>query len=130
MLVGDLVREPEIWRAMRSRFPWVEKERGDIGEGLIHLDFAALRRGVEGAADSRDVVTARDVLDFVEQLLDKVDTLHPEVVNALDVSFLEDLYLSEPQHRDFAVSLLGPKSRGRWKAIAEAHERRSSGRSR
>src|SRR5262245_60953472 len=119
MLVDDLAREPEIWKAMCNRFPWVEDERGDIGEGLIHLDFAALRRGVERAADSQDLTTARNVLEFVEQLFDKIDTLHPEVVNALDVSFLEDLYLSDSQHRDFAVPLLGPKSRMRWDAIVD-----------
>ena len=51
--------------------------------------------------------------------------LHPEVVNALDISFLEDLYLAEPHQRDFAVPLLQPKSKARWKDVSEAYDRLS-----
>jgi len=123
--MSDLVREPEIWASMCRRFPWVVEERGDFGEGLVHLDFGALRRGVEKAAGLGDVSTASDILAFVEDLLQRVDTLHPEVVNALDISFLEDLYLAEPQQRDFAVPLLQPKSKARWKEVSEAYNRRS-----
>jgi hypothetical protein len=121
MLRGDMMREPEVWALMCRRFPWVEEARGGIGEGLIHLDFAALRHGVERAADSNDAGAARDVLTFIEELLDKLDVLHPDVVNALDVSFLEDLYLAEESQRDFAAPLLLPKTKGRWSEIAARH---------
>jgi hypothetical protein len=124
MLRADLLREPEVWAWMCRRFPWVEQERGEIGEGLIHLDFAALRHGLEKAADDRDAGAARDILNFIEELVDKLDTLHPDVVNALDVSFLEDLYLAEQHQGDFARSLLLPKTRARWDEIAAAHEDR------
>jgi hypothetical protein len=50
MHVTQLVGEPEIWASMCRRFPWITEERGEIAEGLIHLDFAALRRGAEKAA--------------------------------------------------------------------------------
>ena len=50
------------------------------------------------AADSGDASTVSDILAFVEDLLEQVETLHPEVVNALDISFLEDLSSAEP-HR-------------------------------
>jgi len=125
MLRTDLLREPEVWAWMRRRFPWVEEERGEIGEGLIHLDFAALRHGLEKAADDNDAGAARDILNFIEELVDKVDALHPDVVNALDVSFLEDLYLAEQHQRDFAGPLLLPRTRARWDGIAAAHEGRS-----
>lgn len=124
MLPTDLVREPEVWALMCRRFPWVEEERGEIGEGLIHLDFAALRR-VERAADANDVDAARDLLTFIEELVGELDTLHPDVVNALDVSFIEDLYLAEQRQRDFVAPLLLPKSKLRWDEIAAAHEGRS-----
>jgi hypothetical protein len=126
MLRKDLLREPEVWALMCRRFPWVEEERGEIGEGLIHLDFATLRHGVERAADSNDAGTARDILTFIEELLEKRDVLHPEVLNALDVSFLEDLYLAEERQRDFAATLLLPRTRARWSEIAAGHEGRSS----
>jgi len=125
MSMSNLVREPEIWVSMCRRFPWVVEERGEFGDGLVHLDFAALRRGVEKAADSGGVSTASDILAFVEDLLEKVDTLHPEVVGALDISFLEDLYLAEPHQRDFAVPLLQPKSKARWKEVSDAYDRLS-----
>ena len=106
--------------------PWIEEERGEIGEGLIHLDFAALRRGVGRAATAQDVNAAKDVLSFVEELVERLHSLHPEVVDALDVSFLEDLYLSKPRERDFAAHLLLPKTRVRWNEIVAAHEGGSS----
>lgn len=125
MLVTNLKTESDIWATLVDKFPWVEEERGEIGEGLAHLDFAALRRGLERAAESRDSATVSDILALVEQLFEDVDTLHPEVANALEVSFLEDLYLGEPQHRDAAVPHLGPRTRERWAEIVDAHRRLS-----
>jgi hypothetical protein len=123
MIRQNLIREPEAWAWMCRRFPWVEEDRGEIGEGLVHLDFAALRRGLERAADADDVSSASEILGFVEELAGKLDELHPDVINALDVSFLEDLYLGEQSRRDFAAPLLRPKTRERWDEIAAAHER-------
>lgn len=123
MLRTDLLREPEVWAQMCRRFPWVEAERGEIGEGLIHLDFAALRHEVERAANANDAAAAREVLNFIEELLDKRDALHPDVVNALEVSFLEDLYLAEQRQRDFAEPLLLPKTKARWDEIVAVSNR-------
>jgi hypothetical protein len=122
----DLLCEPEVWALMCRRFPWVEDERGEIGEGLIHLEFAALRMGVERAADAHDVSAASDILSFIEELVNNLDALHPEVVNGLDVSFLEDLYLAAPSQCDFAEALLPPKTKARWNVIAAHHEGRSA----
>jgi hypothetical protein len=110
---------------MCRRFPWVKEERGDIGEGLVHLEFAVLRRGVESAADAQDVAAAEEILAFIEEPFENLPALHPNVVNALNIGFLEDLYLSEPRRRDFAAPLLLPKTRERWQKIAAAYERLS-----
>ncbi len=125
MLVTNLIQEPQVWASMCRRFPWVAEERGDIGEGLVHLEFAALRRGVEKAADSNDVSVASQILAFVEELLQRPNLLHPEVLDAIEVSFIEDLYLAEPHQRDFAFSLLPAATRQHWNEIAGAHERHS-----
>ena len=120
MLRDDLIGEPEVWAMMVARFPWVEVERGDIGDGLIHLEFAALRSGVEAAAAPKDVKAALPILSFVENLYSDA-RLHPDVLNAIDVSFVEDLYLSEEHQRDFAEGLLGPHTRARWDEVAGWH---------
>lgn len=125
MMRRDLLSEPEVWAMMCHRFPWIAQERGESGEGLIHLEFAALRHGVERAADSNDVGAAVGILTFIEELVHGRDTLHPEVIDALDVSFLEDLYLAAPAQREFAAALLLPSSKERWNRIAAAHEARS-----
>jgi hypothetical protein len=125
MLRTDLLAEPVVWSLMRERFPWVEEERGDIGEGLVHLEFAALRRGVERAADSADCAGAISILSFVEELLADSKRLHPDVINAIEVSFVEDLFLGEVPQAAFIEPLLPPLVRVVWTTIADAHEKRS-----
>jgi hypothetical protein len=117
MLRRDLIDEPQVWASMTERFPWVVEERGEIGEGLVHLDFAALRQGVERAADDLDSVTARDILAFVEQLLTDPLKLHPGVENAIAVSFIEDLYLNDQHVREFVEPLLGSSTLRRWNEV-------------
>ena len=114
-----------MWSLMRARFPWVEEERGDIGEGLVHLEFAALRRGVERAADSDDAASALAILSFIEELLECATRLHPDVINAIEVSFIEDLYLAEPRQAAFAAPLLPSRVRTVWTKIADAHAKTS-----
>jgi hypothetical protein len=112
--------EPEIWKAIVARFSWAEQERGGSGAGLAFRDFVILRIGLERAAESRDIAVVSDILAFVEQLLQ--EPLHPEVLHALDSSFIEDLYLlGEPRHRDVALPLLGPRTRQRWLGLADAY---------
>jgi hypothetical protein len=54
MLKTGLLGEPEVWSLMCARFPWVEEERGESGEGLLQVEFASLREGVERAADRQE----------------------------------------------------------------------------
>jgi hypothetical protein len=121
LTVLNLMGEPQVWAHMCARFPWVADERGDIGEGLVHLDFAALRQGLERAIDEQDGVTIADILAFTEELFASPDLLHPDVVNAIEISFLEDLYLGSRQHREFILPRLGPACRVRWDEIASAY---------
>jgi hypothetical protein len=76
---------------MIARFPWVEGELGEDGNGLVHLEVAALRRGVEAAANDQDAEKALAILGFIDDLYRQPLELHPDVLNALDVSFVEDL---------------------------------------
>lgn len=117
-----MLGEPEVWAEMSRRFPWVAEELDGICEGLLHLEFGALRRGVERAADTNDTQTARTILEFVEELLAKPDAIEPEVRNAIDVSFVEDLYLGESQRRAIVAPLLGPQCSARWHEVAKYHD--------
>jgi hypothetical protein len=117
MLRRDLMTEPEVWSKMVDRFPWVAEERGSEGEGLTHLEFAALRRGLERADLAEDFATVREICGFVEELISDRLSLHPDVENAIDVSFVEDLYLTEHWHREIVEASLGPATRARWDEV-------------
>jgi hypothetical protein len=119
-VMGEVLREPQVWERMCAAFPWVADECGDIGAGLIHLEFAALRRGLAQAVGSSDMRTIRAVLAFVEDLLAVPET-HPEVVNAIEVSFFEDLYLGDPLHHAVVAERLGPFAKLRWDEIIASH---------
>ena len=119
MLITGVKTEPEIWKAIVARFSWAEQERGGSRAGLAFRDFVILRIGLERAAESRDVAAVSDILAFVEQLLE--EPLHPQVLRALDSSFMKILLLGESRHRDVALPLLGPRTRQRWLGLAEAY---------
>jgi hypothetical protein len=106
---------------MIARFPWVEGELGEDGNGLVHLEVAALRRGVEAAANDQDAEKALAILGFIDDLYRQPLELHPDVLNALDVSFVEDLYLSGPATRSFVAGLLGAATKARWDEVARSH---------
>jgi hypothetical protein len=126
LTVLNLMGESQVWAHMCARFPWVADERGDIGEGLVHLDFAALRQGLERAVDEQDSVMIADILAFTEDLFASPDLLHPDVLNAIEISFLEDLYLGSREHRESIAPRLGPACRIRWDEIVAA-QRRTAG---
>jgi hypothetical protein len=123
-LPSTLIREPELWAAMRARFPWIDEERGEVGEGLVHLEFAELCRRVEHTAMTNNVAEATSIFQFIEDLLASPESLHPDVLDGLDVSFLEGLYLSDQTCRAFTEANLPPMTRLRYDEIRNAHERR------
>jgi hypothetical protein len=60
--------------------------------GLLHCEVAAFRRATEVAMDSGRLWEAQGHFHLVEELLAVAD---PELRNALEVSYLEDLALGE-----------------------------------
>jgi hypothetical protein len=60
--------------------------------GLLHCEVAAFRRATETAMDSGELWEAECHFRLVEELL---ATAGPELRNALEVSYLEDLALGE-----------------------------------
>jgi hypothetical protein len=60
--------------------------------GLLHCEVAAFRRATEGAMDAGRLWEAERHFRLVEDLLGEAG---PELRNALEVSYLEDLALGE-----------------------------------
>jgi hypothetical protein len=125
MLVTDVLKEPEVWALMREAFPGIDDDVGEIGAGLLHLEFAALRRRLESAAELRDSDEAVRILAFVDGLLGR--PIHSDVENAIDVSFVEDLYLGEDRWRAFVAPLLPIKIRRKWDESVSAYGTKRSG---
>lgn len=61
-------------------------------KGLLHCEMGAFRRAAEDALDQGKLWQAEKYFRFVEQVL---PVANPDVENALEVSFLEDLALGE-----------------------------------
>lgn len=89
---GQLVEEPEYFgertflKAAMARFPQLASDP-DLELG-VHLSMAALARLAWGALRSGDIGQARAVVDFLDEVL-ATPRLHPEIRNAVAVSFLE-----------------------------------------
>jgi hypothetical protein len=81
----------EFLELLTREFPELADLIGDE-DGLLHLEVAAFRRATEDAMDAGNLWTAEKHFRFVERLLADAD---PEVANALEVSYVEDLALGE-----------------------------------
>jgi hypothetical protein len=125
MLVTDVLKEPEVWALMCEAFPGIDDDVGEIGAGLLHLEFAALRRRLELAVEARDTDTAIRIVVFVDDLLGR--PVHADVENAVDVSFVEDLYLGEEHLREFIAPLLPARIRRKWDESVSSYGRGCSG---
>ena len=77
---------------LASQFPDVVAQIRSDESGLLHCEVGALRRSTEEAIDSGQLWTAEKHFRFVENLLTQAN---PELQNALEVSYLEDLGLGE-----------------------------------
>jgi hypothetical protein len=86
--------------------------------GVLHLEVAAFRRATEEAMDAGRLWEAERHFRLVEELLEKAA---PELRNALEVSYLEDLALGEctPARRQ-AVRERMPRS---LRAVLGLHRR-------
>jgi hypothetical protein len=79
-------------RQLREDFPEVIARIDEYGKGLLHCEVAVLRGITEEMMDAGNAWQAERCFRFVERLLQDAG---PELANALEVSYLEDLALSE-----------------------------------
>jgi hypothetical protein len=93
---------------LAAEFPDVIAQIDRYAAGLLHCEVAAFRRATEQAMDAGRLWEAERHFRFVEQML---AVACPELRNALEVSYLEDLALGEctlARHR--AVAERMPKA--------------------
>jgi hypothetical protein len=109
----------EFLARLTAEFPDVVSGIGPYSKGLLHCEVADFRRATERAMDAGQLWEAEKHFRFVARLLSEAD---PELHNALEVSYLEDLALGEfnaARHR--AVKERMPAS---LRAILVAHQPR------
>ena len=77
---------------LASDFPDVVAQINQYEAGLLHCEMAAFRRATEQAIDTGRLREAEKHFRLVEELLPSAG---PELLNALEVSYLEDFALGE-----------------------------------
>ena len=90
----------EFLARLASDFPNVDAQINQSETGLLHCEVAAFRRATEQAIDSGRSWEAEKHFRFVEELLREAG---PELLNALEVSYLEDFALGECTPKRYQV---------------------------
>jgi hypothetical protein len=73
---------------LAERFPEVAAAIDDCSEGLLHLEMATFARATQAAIDAQDRETVRRHFQFIDEVFRQAA---PEVENAVNVSYLENL---------------------------------------
>ena len=96
MLDKKPIDEEVVRKELIKRFSWIEKEISDReGEGLIHVELALLRSCAEEYTKQKNFKGLDNIFEFIESLLSQKGLLDPDVLNAIEISFIEDLILAE-----------------------------------
>lgn len=90
-----LLGREDFLKRHSSDFPHVVGQIGQYDTGVLHCEVAVFRRATEQAIDAGRLWETEKHFRFVDQLLPKAA---PELLNALDVSFLEDFALGGCTH--------------------------------
>jgi hypothetical protein len=77
---------------LSAEFPEVIEAFTRYEKGLLHCEMGAFRRVAEQAMDTGRLWQAEKYFRFIERVLKEAT---PEVENAVEISFLEDLALGE-----------------------------------
>jgi hypothetical protein len=86
------VGHEEFLTLLAERFPDVIAQIRPDERGLLHLEVSAFGRATVAAMDSGRLWAAEQHFRFVAELLTEAG---PELLNALEVSYLEELALGE-----------------------------------
>jgi hypothetical protein len=98
----------EFLARLAAAFPKVSAQINQYEAGILHCEVAAFRRATEQAIDSGRLWEAEQHFRLVEELMHDSG---PELLNALEVSYVEDFALGECSPKRYqAVKEHMPKS--------------------
>ena len=101
------VGREEFLKLLNEQFPEVVETFNELDLRLLHLEVAAFRQCVECAMDEGRLWNVERYLRFVDDVFPRADAT---LVNALAVSFIEDLALGEcNETRRSALRARAPK---------------------
>jgi hypothetical protein len=103
----------EFARLALVEFPQLREEFDEYPD-LLHLQMHALERLAEGALKGRDWMLYRRIMLFADRLWQRPD---PDLLNALNVSFLEHLEFNGPDGAR-AWGYLSSGLQEGWRAMA------------
>ena len=118
----NYVDEQEFRKLLLQHFPVLSEEiEGD--DGLVHLEMGALESLANTFIKGGDFEGLKRIYEFIGELACHQKELHPDVVNAINVSFLEGLSFENKENGDEAKSLLPKILLEMWNAQME-HNRK------
>ena len=116
------VDEAEFRRLLLDHFPELAEEVED-DHGLVHLQMGVLERLANRSIKSGDFATLGKIYEFVADMARHQSEVHPSVVNAIHVSFLEGLNFTNRSYGEQAKSLLPDVLLDMWNAQMEHNHR-------
>jgi hypothetical protein len=109
------VDEPEFRRLLMKHFPELSEEIED-DEGLIHMQMGSLENMANRCIKAGELHYLKNIYEFIDDLARHQCEVHPDVINAINVSFLEGLNFENKSHGEAAKSMLTPAMRKMWEA--------------
>lgn len=109
----DLLTAHDVWRRIKAEFPELE-EVIEYDRDSVHMSLGELETFANQAIASGDFSTLERTYAFVLGLASEADSLHPDVLKAIHVAFLEGLNFGHTRNGEKAKDLLPAVLKGMW----------------
>ena len=107
MLVTNLINKKEFHDLLLKEFPVLKRDIEDNSvKYLTHVEIAYLRQLLETAVRENNIKEIKRIINFINSLIKGKNKLHPEVLNAIEISFVEDLLLGDEKIYNISKSYL------------------------
>lgn len=92
---------------LTERYPDIAASIDDCRRGLLHCEMGAFAHATQIAMDAGDVETVRRHFEFVDELFREAA---PDVENAINVSYLENLHFDGRESKLMNAAILVDKT--------------------